>query len=412
MPRGSWRMNEPHTISAARPCIAMIHVVPTPYWMHFHRRIVSECPEIDLRVAYTHDVAEQSWKMDASQDVNAVSFGGGKPWLPKKPVQITIREWNKAGRIIRWLRAQQPAAVVLAGYSDAGRVRLIESCHRRGWPLFLHGDSNIHGDRFTGLKQRVKRVLVKRVVSRCTGVLPFGSAGRQFYLRYGASAEQIFYVPGEPDYSVIERVTSAEVETVRARYSFGAERRRFVFSGRLITLKRVADLIDGFVKIAERRSDWDLVIVGDGPLKEELQARVPDVLRDRVRWCGFIAEAATLGAVYRACDVLVLPSDEDAWALVVNEAMAAGMTVVVSDVVGAAEDLVRDRESGRKFPRGDVDALAEALLDVSEPANLDRYKSESVKILNEWRQRGDPVEGLRAALRWAGVLTGASASAR
>lgn len=387
-----------------RPVVAMIRVVPTPYWMHLHRRIASELPEVDLRVIYTHDVPDQSWTLDRAGDVNAMSFGTGELWEPKKPWKITIREWKKAGRIITWLRTARVSAVVLAGYSDAGRVRLIESCHRRGWPLFLHGDSNIHGDRVTGLKQRVKHALVRHVVSRCTGVFSFGTAGRKFYARYGAAPEQIFYMPGEPDYSVIERLRPEEFEAARERFSLAPGRRRFVFVGRLIPLKRVGDLLDAFARIAVERPEWDLVIVGDGPLNAELHARVEPGLRERVRWCGFVSELSELGAIYRACDVLVLPSDEDAWALVVNEALAAGLTVVVSDAVGAAEDLVEDRVSGRVFPRGDVGALAGAMLDVSHAERLTSYKAESARVIRNWRERGDPVAGLRRALEWAGVM--------
>lgn len=382
----------------------MIHVVPTPYWLHLHRRIAAEFQEIDLHVAYTHDVPEQGWQLDLADDVNAITFGEREPWQPKKPLRITIRELRRAGRVIAWLKRIRPAAVVLAGYSDAGRVRLIASCRRRGVPLFLHGDSNVHGDRFTGLRQRVKRFLVRRVVRNCTGVLPFGFAGRKFYLRYGARPEQIFFMPGEPDYSIIGQVTPEQIERARRDFRLPAHRRRIVFSGRLIPLKRVADLIEAFTRVAGARPGWDLTIVGDGPLRAPLEAGVPAHLRERVAWCGFVADPHALAALYRCGDVLALPSDEDAWALVVNEALAAGMTVVLSDVVGAADDLVRDGVSGRLFPRGDVAALADALLDVTDPAHLDAYKAQSAIALRQWRDRGDPVNGLRGALRWIGVL--------
>ena len=144
--------------------------------MYLHRRLVKELPEVDLRVAYTHDVPDHSWDLDLSNDVNAITFGEKEPWRPKKPIKITVKELKRAGRVIRWLREQRVRVVILAGYSDAGRVRIIASCRRRGVPLFLHGDSNIHGDRFIGWKQRVKSVLVKNVVRMCKGVMPFAAA--------------------------------------------------------------------------------------------------------------------------------------------------------------------------------------------------------------------------------------------
>ena len=389
-----------------RPVVAMIHVVPTPYWVHLHHRIAAEFPEIDLRVAYTHDVPDQSWTIDIATDVNATSFGDGRLWQPKRLLQVTLREWRKAARIIRWLRTIDASAVVLGGYSDAGRVRIIASCRRHRLPVFLHGDSNIHGDRISGLKRTVKHAIVSRVVKCCAGVMPFGTAGRQFFLRYGASPDRIFPMPGEPDYAIIESVTPAQIDAVRRRYSLHPRQARIVFSGRLIPLKRVGDLIAAFARIAADRPEWELVIVGDGPLRAELETLATRACPGRVRWCGFVQAPATLAAIYRACDVLVLPSDRDAWALVINEALAAGLAVVVSDVVGAADDLVRDGQNGRVFPPGDIGRLAECLLDTTSVEKLAAYQAASRSILSEWRVKANPVEGLRAALRSVGVVAG------
>ena len=133
----------------------------------------------------------------------------------------------------------------------------------------------------------------------------------------------------------------------------------------------------------------------------ELQAAA---VPGRVTWAGFVDEQATVSAVYRNADVLVLPSDYEPWALVVNEAVAAGLAVVASDVVGAAAELVRDGVNGRLFPPGDLARLTAALRDVTDPANVDRMRAASAGVLADWRRRGDPVDGLRAAMRSAGVL--------
>ena len=73
-----------------------------------------------------------------------------------------------------------------------------------------------------------------------------------------------------------------------------------------------------------------------------------------------------IAGVYRSCDVLALTSETEAWALVVNEALAAGLAVVTSDVVGAADDLVRPGINGRTCRSGNVESLREALLEVGD----------------------------------------------
>jgi glycosyltransferase involved in cell wall biosynthesis len=101
---------------------------------------------------------------------------------------------------------------------------------------------------------------------------------------------------------------------------------------------------------------------------------------------------------------MVLPSDFEPWAVVVNEAMAAGLVVVASDVVGAAAEMVQDGCSGRLFPTGNLDALTDVLMNVTDANHLQAYKDSVAPALQAWRVRADPVEGIRQALRSVGLL--------
>ena len=175
------------------------------------------------------------------------------------------------------------------------------------------------------------------------------------------------------------------------------DRKYFVYSGRLTQVKRVDLLIDAFARIAAERPNWDVLIVGDGPLCEELMHRVPMGLRSRFVWTGFLDNNEPALA-YHAGDVLVLPSEREPWAVVVQEAMAAGRTVVASDIVAAAHEIVVDGFSGRIFSSGDVDSLVEALHDVSCHENLSRYQSHARESLDDWCDKNNPVIGVRRAV--------------
>jgi glycosyltransferase involved in cell wall biosynthesis len=254
------------------------------------------------------------------------------------------------------------------------------------------------------MRRMIKRALVPRLLRASSGALVCGSLGRDFFLRYGESEKRIHFFPLEPDYDLIESVTPEQVQAARAEWGLDPRRRRIVYSGRFIDLKRVDLLIDAFCAIANDRPEWDLVLAGDGPLRQELEARVPETLRSRVKWLGFFADQQQLNAVYHACDVLALCSDFDQWALVIVEAAAAGLGIVASDVVGAAAELVRDGVNGRIFPKGDVESLKASLRDVTDLSKIDSMKSQSRLISREWREKADPIEGLRKALRENDVL--------
>jgi glycosyltransferase involved in cell wall biosynthesis len=292
----------------------------------------------------------------------------------------------------------------MMGYNDAGRLRMIRWCRRQGLPCFLFGDSNIHGDLVTGIKARLKKIVVNWVVRSCSGILACGSLGKAYFIKYGARADRIFYFPYEPDYELIENLPDERLALVRDRFKLDPARRRLVYSGRLIGVKRVDLLMDAFIAIALRRPEWDLVIIGDGSMKLELLAKIPADLLSRVIWAGFVDDQSVVSAVYRLSDVLVLPSDYEPWALVINEAVAAGLAIVCSSVVGAAAELLRDRINGRSFTAGDLSALTAAMLEVTDIQTLERMKAASPMVLADWRKRGDPVEGLRQAMRTVPVF--------
>lgn len=403
--------HEPGRSDPSRPAdvpgVVIVANVPTPYRIHLHRRIAREMPDVRLWSAFTHEGAAQApWELELPAEIGPAWFGRGQPLEGQSRGRNALREWRKGGRIIRWMRGRNIRAVVLNGYNDLARVRVLLWCRRHRVPCLLWGDSNIRGDVATGVRRRLKRVVVPTVLRRCDAILACGRLGRQYFERYGAAPERIFQFPVEPDYGLIEGIPPERVREVAARFGIAPGRRRLVFSGRLVPDKRPDLVVQAFAAIANARPEWDLLVLGIGPLRESLEASVPAALRGRVTFAGFVADPGDVACLYRACDVLVLPSDWEPWGLVVNEALAAGMAVLSSDRPGATAELVRDGVNGRVFPAGDVAAFREGLVDVTHPQRTDVMRAASRGVLEDWRRRGDPVAGLRAALRHVGTLPG------
>jgi len=387
---------------ADQPALAILANVQTPYRLHMHRRYAAEIPELRLWSLYFARVGHNEGSA-LDERIGPVPLGQDYQ-VRRFPIQW-LHEWAIGGRVIRWLKSHPGVrAVMVLGYLGGTRTRVIRWCFRRRIPVLVWGDSNIRGDRGRGLRAFVKRLALPRLLRRCGACVCCGRLGREFFLRYGADPSRVFVSPYEPDYRLIREMPPERIEQAKQKFGLKNGRRRIVYSGRLSVEKRVDLLIEAFARVAHQRAKWDLVIVGGGALEADLKGRVPQTLRDRLIWTGFLDNQADISAIYRASDVLVLPSDFEPWALVINEAVAAGMAVVASDVVGAAAELVRDRENGRIFPAGNVNALAQCLLDVTDTENTDRYKAAAAPILAEWRRVGDPVQGLRQALVACGVL--------
>ncbi len=385
--------------------LAIISNSYTPYRIALHRRIVNEMPQVKLHSIFTHDTSNAPWKTGAPDEINPIPFGPGELADLASSPKRALHEWRKGGRIIEYLKQHNIKAVVLLGYADAARIRILRYTHRHGVPTFLFGDSNIRGDVASGLKAFIKRQVVSRVVRQCTGVMPCGTLGQEYFEKYGAKREQVFFFPYEPDYNLIQSMPQSQIDAVKAKYNLKDGRRRIVFSGRLVDVKRPDLLIDAFLAIAAERSEWDLVMIGAGVLQESLRNKIPAALSGRVIWTGFLDNQADVSAIYRACDILVLPSSYEPWALVINEAVAAGLAVISSDVVGAAAELVREGENGYLFPANDLSTLIDRLRKATDLAIIDKMKKSSDGVLQSWRLRGDPVRGLWRALHYANVVS-------
>ncbi len=390
--------------SPVRPSVAIVSNGVTPYGINVCMRIARELPEIQLWTVFTHQYSMGVWPLKLPTEIGPVMMGKGEHSTQQSNPLFAWHEWRKGGQVNEWISTQDIKLVVVFGYNDLGRLRLIRWCRRHGVPCFVWGDSNIRGDISSGLKAAAKRFLLTGILSKCTGALACGRYGKAYFEKYGVSPKRIFLFPNEPDYSLFRTPPTEAISSVKERFKLTEERRRIVFSGRLVQVKRVDLAIAAFAAIAEMRPEWDLVIVGDGPLRDELRMKVPAQIRDRVLWTDFLADQTSMAAIYRLCDVLVLPSDFEPWALVVNEAVAAGLSVVASDIVGAAVELVRDGVNGRLFPPGDLAALIECLEYVTDENRTETLKRASPEVLVEWSQRADPVQGLRGALKFSGLL--------
>lgn len=383
--------------------LALVDPTMTPYRMHFHRRIATELP-VRLWSVRLHDRDLLPWTLEPPPELQPVSFDAPRP--PGR-CRGALADLAKGRRIARWLDEQDIDAVVVGGWGDLSRLVVIEACARAGRPCLVFADSNVRCDR----SGATKRALLPLLLRRCAGVLVCGTRGREFFRRYGVPEERIFVSPYEADIEVIRGVVAADIEAASRRHGLAPGRRRLLFSGRLAPEKRIDLLLDAFAELSGLRPDWDLVVAGEGPLGEELRRRVPAALRDRVIFLGFVDTREELGAVYRSCDVLVLPSDFEPWGVVVSEGAAAGLALVCSDVVGAAADLLADGVSGRTFKAGSRADLSSALLDVTLPERLARYRSAAADAVARWREQADPVRGLAAALGSLGLLRAEHAAA-
>jgi glycosyltransferase involved in cell wall biosynthesis len=183
---------------------------------------------------------------------------------------------------------------------------------------------------------------------------------------------------------------------VRANWRIPESAPVVLFCGKLQPWKRPQDALRAFAKCSLEGSY--LVFAGDGPLRTDLEAEAHALgVAHAVRFLGFVNQS-NLPAVYRSSDVLVLPSEYEAFGLVVNEAMLCGCPVIVSDRVGARFDLVREGKTGFIFPVNNLEALTALLYEtLTTRDRLNQMANAAREQMKGWSPEKN-VEGLIEAI--------------
>jgi glycosyltransferase involved in cell wall biosynthesis len=227
------------------------------------------------------------------------------------------------------------------------------------------------------------------------------SGARDLMLSLGLPVDRVTLTPYSVDNDWwIQR--SAQVDRVAIRGGWGVSSSDVVilFCAKLQPWKCPLDLLRAFAKA--RLSSGILVFAGEGPLRAELESEAASLgVASRVRFLGFVNQSL-LPAVYTSADLLVLPSEYEPFAVVVNEAMCCGCAVTVSDRVGAARDLVVPVSPQLVFPCGDIDALAGILKDLlGDRSQLRRVATAALAHIQTWspeRNIAATLEAIRIAI--------------
>jgi len=375
------------TTSRDEPCaeaplkVAYITPLPTPYRQPLLNRL-TELDDLDVTVFYcAGGEADRSWKVP-------VPGNERHRFLPG--FQISARRGHKTlynhfnPSIWRELSRGEFDAVVTAGYALVTTQIAIAWAlfHRR--PYFFRCESHTPGDR-SALRRAVKSVFLGFICRRAAGGLPTGTLARDYLEHYGLARERMRFFPNTTDIAgIAARVDALRERRDAIRARLGVTKQRLaVFVGRLISAKAPLEMLEAFERVSRSREDWALAVVGDGDLEGAMRQRVEERGLEGVHFLGFRQDDALL-EVYAAADLFVLASRQEPWGVVVNEAAAAGLPLLLSDAVGAAADLLKPGENGEAFPAGDVDQMASAWLALSQRKDLGKMGERSREIVWTW----------------------------
>lgn len=374
--------------------VAAVFPEPTPYRAPLLDRVAA-LPEIDLTVIYAAEtVADRTWSVQPAH--RAVFLRGT---LVPGARRILHHDYPVTPGVARALAKARPEVVVVSGWSTFAAQAAISWCRLKRVPYVLLVESHDEGPR-AAWRRKVKGAVVPRIVRGASGALVTGTLARRSMVSRGAPAERVHVFANTIDAEGFgERADRLAARRPELREELGATADDVVVLSvaRLEPEKGLDVLVRAVAEAGDPR--LLLVLVGDGPEREPLE-KLASELGVRLVLAGD-REWERIVEVYAAADVFALLSEREPWAVVVNEAAACGLPLVLSDRVGAAHDLLRDGQNGTLVPAGDVAAAARALRDLAADGGLRLAQgARSRELVRGWGY-GPSVAGFLAAVREA-----------
>ncbi len=380
--------------------LAWISTHPIQYQAPLLRQI-GACPDIELTALFFSDFSTRSFvDLEFNRTIlwdTPLLEGYRSEFLPGTGTQVTtIKAFEpRVKGLSERLNKANFDAVLVQGWQHYGMLKAAWLAKRAGLQVLMRCEATDHVASAKGLKGKVREAVVSFLLSNVDKCLAIGTRNREFYLRRGFRAENIGSMPYCVDNDHFrQKAEATDVVALRAEMGLDATRPIILYASKLMRRKFPDHLLQAYAQLTEPRPY--LLYVGDGELRADLEAEVAAQQLANVHFLGF-RNQSELPAFYALADIFVLPSINETWGLVINEAMNAGCAIISTDQVGSAVDLVEHGKNGYVLRAGDIPALTAALNSCLNQERLQAMQIESLKRIEHWGIL-ENVQGLRAAL--------------
>lgn len=278
----------------------------------------------------------------------------------------------------------QPDVVFIPGWSNMDALFAMEWCLSNDIPVVLMSDTTRDAERRHWAREAIKR----RVVGLADSALVAGQPQAKYISELSMEKSKVFLGYDVVDNSFFsQKAQDARNNWKQNHLEIGLPENYLLCCARLIPEKNLLRLIAAFEKYSSRsiHEPWHLLIVGPGPMEKEIRAYIEHkCLSHAVSLIG-AQSYEKMPIFYGLSKALILPSVSETWGLVVNEAMASKLPVLVSSHCGCVEDLLQDGRNGFSFDPLDIEGITIAIEKITAP-DCDRTSMGkfSQKCIAEW----------------------------
>lgn len=367
--------------------LAIITTHPIQYYAPMFKLLAGRC---NLKVFYT-------WGEDSIKPKFDPGFGKTIEWdiplLDRYDYEFLTNTSRQPGShhfkgivnpdAIQRINAFQPHTILVYGWSNQSHLKILR--HYKGKiPVWFRGDSNLI-DKGTGWRVLLKSLFLRWIYCHVDKAFYVGTANKAYFKKYGLKENQLIFAPHAIDITRFAETRLIEASNFRKELNIQETDILVLFAGKLEHKKDPKLLLNAFAQLGQE--NLHLLFVGNGILEEELKSKSQELKHKALIHFLPFQNQKTMPVVYQSCDLFCLPSrgSGETWGLAVNEAMAAGKAILVSDKVGCAADLVKNGKNGYQFKSGDqADLLSKLKLACKNTKHLINLGLHSKEIINKW----------------------------
>jgi len=355
--------------------LAFVVSHPIQYYAPLYQRLAVR-KDIDVRVFFTWHAGESSvldrgFEREVAWDLPLVD-GYGFERVPNVARDLGTHHFLglQNPSLLTQVQAWSPDVVHVTGWAWWSHLRLMRRLRHLTIPVLFRGDSHLLDERLRGPRWWVKQAVLRRVYSWPTAFLVVGQANRAYYEAFGVRPERLLWCPHSIDvarFAEPKEQYESQAAIWRRELRIDGSACVILFAGKFEAKKQPIVLMRSLLEIQD--SSAVLVMVGGGELESQVR-EFAAAHPTRFRVLPF-QNQSQMPIVYRLGGLFVLPSAYgETWGLAVNEALACGRPVLVSDHVGCAVDVVTE-ECGQVYSGKGAAPLTHAIRDlVSAPARL------------------------------------------
>lgn len=363
-----------NSMTRNKKTVLVIHNIISPYKTILFNALNTFNEDFELKVLY---IAETEKRRQWDIQKNGLHFSYeimfDKPADEVHIGSLFMKTWVM-------LKKNNPDLLIADGYSYASSWagKFWSRIHRKNSILWSSSNEADHERVF--YKEFFKKIIIKGFDAYNV----YGTKSRDYLIKLGAEKDKIFIVGNNTDNNFYYNETMKwKRERPAIIKDFGIPDNNFLYIGRFSEEKNIVRLLDAY-KGLKSGQQWGLIVVGSGPQKEGIANYIKTHNIENVFMPGF-KQKNEIPKYMAVSDVFILPGISETWGLVVNEAMAAGLPILVSRRCGCSADLVREGDNGYTFDPFDKDELYSIMRKIVDgKVNLKKMGEASLLIIKEF----------------------------